>query len=71
MVRRLRREAARLEQFPRLGRVVPEYDDSTIRELIVAPYRLLYRHNERRDRVQVIAVIHGSRQLPSLADIDA
>ncbi len=66
MVQRLRAEAVRLAQFPETGRVVPEYGDPTIRELIVAPYRLMYRYQPERNRVQVIAVVHGSRQLPPL-----
>lgn len=64
MVERLRQEAGRLTRFPEIGRAVPEYHGSGIREVIVAPYRLLYRHDAARDRVQVLAVIHGSRQLP-------
>ena len=46
---------------PRLGRVVPEYEETTIRELIVGSYRLVYRL--RRQRIGVIAVVRGSREL--------
>lgn len=69
MVRRLRRDVERLAQFPQLGRIVPEYGNPEIRELIVAPYRVIYRYQPANNRVQVIGVIHGSRSLPPLAGL--
>lgn len=45
----------------RLG-VVPKYDDENLRELIVYPYRLIYRL--KSDRIDIIAVFHGAQQLP-------
>ncbi len=32
-----------LAQFPELGRVVPEFGDDFIREIIVRSYRIVYR----------------------------
>lgn len=51
----------RLRRYPRLGRVVPEYDQPPIRELIVGGYRLVYRI--RGQRVVLVAIVHGSRDL--------
>ena len=51
-----------LSQFPRMGPAVPEWDDETYRQRIVYSYRLIYRL--RGDRVEILAVIHGARQLP-------
>ena len=34
-----------LAQFPERGRVVPEFNDDSIRELIVRRYRIVYRLN--------------------------
>jgi toxin ParE1/3/4 len=68
MVRRLRGEAARLAQHPRSGWTVPEYANPALREVIVAPYRIVYRFHPLRDEVQVVAVVHGSRLLPPLAE---
>ena len=51
----------RLRHHPRLGRVVPEYRDQTIRELIVGNYRVAYRFHQRR--VAILAIVHGSRDL--------
>jgi plasmid stabilization system protein ParE len=43
------------------GRIVAEYQDPAVRELIVRRYRLIYR--VRLDRV--LRIIHGARQLPT------
>ena len=51
----------RLRRHPKLGRVVPEYEDETLRELIVGNYRVVYRL--RGQRIGIIAVVHGSRDL--------
>lgn len=68
MVRRLRTESMRLASYPESGRVVPEFGDPRYRELIVAPYRLIYRYRRDIDRVQVLMVVHSSRLLPPLPD---
>ena len=36
-------ETDRLQEFPELGRTVPEYRDDNIREIIFRPYRIVYR----------------------------
>ena len=36
-------ETDRLQEFPELGRIVPEYKNDIIREVIFRPYRILYR----------------------------
>ena len=56
------RVAEELEQFPRSGRVVPEWENTAARELVQAPYRILYRLLNDTD-VEVIAVLHGARNL--------
>jgi len=49
----------RLEMFPRVGRIVPEFGDEDIRELIYGAYRIVYQI--RGDACYIVAVIHGSR----------
>jgi toxin ParE1/3/4 len=50
-----------LARFPRAGRMVPEYDDENLRELIVYNYRIIYRLE--REEALIVAVIHGKRVL--------
>lgn len=64
LLARLRQRAAALETLPARGRVVPELallGIVTWRELIVKPYRIVYRIEGRA--VQVIAVFDGRRDL--------
>lgn len=49
-----------------MGRVVPEYDEPRVRELIVTPFRVIYLTDSGAGTVRVLAVIHGSRTLPPL-----
>jgi plasmid stabilization system protein ParE len=41
---------------------VPEYDDERIREVIEAPYRIIYRVGE--NRIDVLAVVHSAQPIP-------
>jgi plasmid stabilization system protein ParE len=42
------------------GQIVPEFRDASIRELLVRPYRLVYRL--RPHDVTILAIIHGARR---------
>ena len=54
----------RLRAFPQLGRVVPERADPEIREVIVGPFRVVYRY--RSGVVDIATVFRGSRLFPTL-----
>jgi plasmid stabilization system protein ParE len=51
----------KLAEFPKCGRMVPEFNDQTIRELIYGAYRIIYV--VRSQTCYVVTVIHGSRDL--------
>jgi addiction module RelE/StbE family toxin len=55
------RATDRLVDHRRLGRIVPELENETIREIILGNYRIIYRIQE--DDVQVITIHHGARLL--------
>src|SRR5712691_3956541 len=59
--RRVHPPVERLERNPRLGRVVPEYRSSRLRELIVGRHRVVYWVSARD--VAVLAVVDASRDL--------
>lgn len=48
-----------LNDFPEIGRIVPEINDKKVRELIVYSYRLIYEI--KNDDVDILAIIHGKR----------
>ena len=61
VIERLILSVDQLESFPESGRRVPESADPRIRELLVERYRIIYRL--RKGAVQVLAVVHGARNL--------
>ena len=52
----------RLIDYPQSGRVVPEIDDDSTREIIVGNYRVMY--DSSGDNIRILAVLHGARQFP-------
>lgn len=64
LIREARDAARSLRQFPNRGRVVPEENNPTIRELFVFhSYRMLYQVLENAREVHILAFIHGARDL--------
>ena len=56
----------RLADFPEMGRVVPEFDDPAIREIIVRSYRVIYRLDHADRRVDVARFWHAARGNPEI-----
>jgi plasmid stabilization system protein ParE len=52
--------AESLAHFAARGQVVPELGQKDVRELLVAPYRLVYRITDVQ--VQILTLIHGARR---------
>jgi plasmid stabilization system protein ParE len=55
-----------LAQSPELGRVVPEFEDALIREIIVRAYRIVYRVDHSQQLVEVIRFWHAARDVPEI-----
>lgn len=54
-----------LQTFPFAGRMVPEFQDKNIRELVRVKYRIVYLVlNE--DRIDILTIHHSARLLPVL-----
>ena len=52
----------RLSDFPEMGRVVPEFKDPSVREIIVRKsYRIIYRVDHEDCRVEIARFWHASR----------
>lgn len=64
--RRIFQAVERLSQFPESGRVVPEFGDAAIRELIKPPCRVVYRVEFRAKTVEIARVWHAARGIPEL-----
>ncbi len=50
-----------LDELPRLGRMVPEFEDPNVRELSIYSYRIIYEI--KNEHIFVIAVIHKRQNL--------
>jgi toxin ParE1/3/4 len=59
---RLTRRSQQFSQFPKLGRVVPEFGNDRVREVIEDTYRIIY-YLKSDTQIDVLAVVHGAQQL--------
>jgi addiction module RelE/StbE family toxin len=60
-VEKLIERVDRLEEFPKSGRVVPEFNIETIRELIEGNYRIIYKISS--NQISIVRVHHSARVL--------
>ena len=51
-----------LDDFPMLGRMVPETNTKSIRELFAYSYRIIYQLSASHN-IEILAVVHGKRDL--------
>lgn len=51
-----------LKQFPNSGRMVPEIENESIRELTYVNYRIVYQVEEKQ--VNILTIRHGKQFLP-------
>lgn len=58
----------RLEQFPFLGRVLPEREEPNLREIIVQNYRVIYRVQKDLKQLEILRIWHGARGDPEIAN---
>jgi toxin ParE1/3/4 len=59
--------ALSLEDLPLRGRVVPELNESTIRELVFKSYRIIYQVSEGDRSVAILRFWHAARGTPEIA----
>jgi len=60
---RLLERASQIASHPESGRIVPEFNSPTIRELIHGSYRIVYS-TENPETVVVLRFIHAARRFP-------
>ena len=54
-------EIEKIPDFPKAGRIVPEYQQNNLREKIFQSYRIVYRI--KPDAIEIVAIVHGARLL--------
>lgn len=50
--------------MPRTGRIVPEFEQPELREVLFRGYRVVYLLDD--ENVMILRVVHGARDLASL-----
>ncbi len=60
-VKKIYESIQKLKDFPNIGKIVPEVNNPSVREIIFQNYRIVYRNMD--NYVEIITVIHGSRLL--------
>jgi plasmid stabilization system protein ParE len=58
--------AESIVNFPEIGRVVPEFRDPGLREVICRSYRIIYRLNRTDQSLEVVRFWHGARGFPRI-----
>ena len=61
-------KAVSLSQMPLRGRLVPERTQRDCREIILKPYRIIYRVKEDKNLVEVLRFWHGARGNPVILE---
>jgi addiction module RelE/StbE family toxin len=62
VVRQIIERTRTLSTFPKQGRVVPEIQQSSIRELLVYRYRIIYEVLDE-STVLILSIIHAARDM--------
>jgi plasmid stabilization system protein ParE len=52
--------------FPEIGRVVPEFRQPNLREVICRSYRVIYRLRRDKQRIEIVRFWHGARGFPHI-----
>jgi addiction module RelE/StbE family toxin len=59
----IKKSVTKLSDYPRLGRIVPEFSDESIREIIKGQYRIVYKIDIEKDALAILAVHHSKKLL--------
>ncbi len=57
------RATSRLKHFPKSGRIVPELRLPDTREILIGPYRIIYKLTSQ---ITILSVHHGARVLSQM-----
>ncbi len=65
-IKSLIKATTKIEIMPRCGRIVPELESYGFREVTFQNYRIVYRVIEGSEDVEILAVVHGAREIKSV-----
>jgi toxin ParE1/3/4 len=59
--------AENLINFPEIGRIVPEFRQPNLREVICRSYRIIYRLRRDEQRIDIVRFWHAARGFPHVS----
>ena len=62
-------KAFSLESFPEMGRIVPELDDSFVREIVHGAYRIIYEIYQNSNTIYILRFWNGARGEPEIRKV--
>lgn len=65
----IKKSVMKLGDYPRLGRIVPEFSDESIREIIKGQYRIVNKIDIESDTVAILAVHHAKKLLSQVSSL--
>lgn len=60
--------AENLANFPEIRRIVPEFQQPNLREVICRSYRIIYRLQREEQRIDIVRFWHAARGFPRIPD---
>lgn len=69
-IKKIFQTVERLTDFPESGRIVPEFENPEIREVIRSPFRIVYKFHSEKKIIEIVRVWHGSRGSPDIESHD-
>lgn len=61
-------QAERVAAFPEIGRMVPEFRQPNLREVICRSYRIIYRLQPTSAQIEIVRFWHGARGFPHISN---
>ena len=58
--------AEKVAAFPEIGRMVPEFRNSNLREVVCRSYRVIYRIRHDEQRIDIVRFWHAARGFPHI-----
>ncbi len=65
-IRAIFQSAERLAGFPDSARIVPEFNEPDIREIIRRPFRIVCRIRRKDRLVEIVRIWHAARGIPEV-----
>ncbi len=62
-------QVRRLADHPEIDRIVPEFGEPSLREIVVRPYRVIYRIDAKAGRIDVVRFWHAARGIPGVSPL--